>query len=102
MDADSYLNHFDMDVRKYQDLSVQELTRDQQGKTNFYENLKKMQEQVVDIKLILDNMMADKQELDYGLKPRLDDIKINTLKYITEHLLDRINTMELLRDQGHN
>jgi len=102
MDADSYLNHFNADIKKYQDLSVQELTRDQQGKTNFYENLTKMQEQVVDIKLILDNMMADKQELDYGLKPRLDDIKINTLKYIVEHLLERIHTMELLRDQGHN
>lgn len=101
MDAESHLNHVNADIKKYQDLSVKELTRDKQGKTNFYENLEKMREQVADIAAILDNITADKQELDYGLNSKLDDIKINTLKYIVEHLLERIHTMELLQDQAH-
>jgi len=102
MDANDYITHIDNDIKKYQNISVKELTRDQHGKTDFYENIQNMLEQVSDIKNILENIMSDKNELDYGLNTNLGDIKINTLKYIIEHLLERIHVMELLRDQAHH
>lgn len=102
MDADSYLNHIDKDLKKFQDLSVEELTRDQTGKTDYYENIQKMQEQTYTIQYILKNLASGKDDLDYGLNAKTDDMKINTLKYIVEHLLERIHVLELLRDQAHH
>lgn len=98
MDAESYLNHINKDLKEFQDLSVEELTRDQTGKTDFYENIQKMQEQTRAIQYILDNIAAEKNTLDYGLNHKVDDMKINTLKYIVEHLLERVHVAELLQN----
>lgn len=102
MDADSYLNNINKDLKEFQDLSIEELTRNQTGKTNFYENIQKMQEQTNTIQYILENLASGKNELDYGINYKVDDMKINTLKYIVEHLLERVHLMELLRDQSNN
>ena len=97
MDVDSYINQVTENLKIFQDLSVKEHTREQTGKTDFYENIQKMQEQICAIQYILDNIVAEKNSLDYGLQQNIDNVKINTLKYIVEHLLERVHVAELLQ-----
>jgi hypothetical protein len=97
MDADSYLNKISKELKKYQELSVEEHKRGHNGKNDFFLNVEKMQEQINDIDYILKDLQSEKNELDYGLRGKVDETKINTLKYIVEHLLERVNVLELLR-----
>lgn len=87
------MNKLEEQMMAIQDISSKELVRDQKNKTNYQDNLKTMLEQIQDIHYILRNAS------DIDKSDRLKDMEINTLRYITEHFMERIQIMELLSDR---